>query len=163
MAPPAFPPSPPSSAYTLAPLSISPRLLRSLITDSSATHTFAPHFKVEPDELCVLRDKAGGLVCGKKEYLSTIPWPKDTWLSSEDKSEAGEPVYPPPETSFTLTPLGMSRRLLSSLSTDEGARKTFAFHFEKDEDEIWVWRGGEGVVVAGRGDAAGELGIFRKD
>ncbi|ODN90183.1 hypothetical protein L198_06201 [Cryptococcus wingfieldii CBS 7118] len=156
-------PPPPSTAYTLAPLVISPRLLRSLTTNSSATRTFAPHFKVEPDELSILRDRAGGLICGKTEYVSTISWPEGTWLSSDEKTEAGESVYPPPETSFTLTPLGMSRRLLSSLSSDEGARKTFAFHFEREEDDIWVWRNTEGVVVAGRGEAAGELGIFKKD
>ncbi|OXC68022.1 hypothetical protein AYX13_03475 [Cryptococcus neoformans] len=165
---------PPTRAYTLTPLPTSQRLLCTLLTNTHAATIFAQHFKVNPQELAILRDRWGAVITGKAEYLQDVKFPQEALLQPERKGEGEggeeeEATYPPPKSAWILNPLGMSRRLLEKLGDETEAKRVFGEYFEIDQiqtsgqeerDEVKVWYDRHGWVIGCRGEGVKRLAIL---
>ncbi|OXG47020.1 hypothetical protein C351_06350 [Cryptococcus neoformans c8] len=165
---------PPTRAYTLTPLPTSQRLLCTLLTNTHAATIFAQHFKVNPQELAILRDRRGAVIAGKAEYLQDVKFPQEVLLQPERKGEGEggeeeEATYPPPKSAWILNPLGMSRRLLEKLGDETEAKRVFGGYFEIDQiqtsgqeerDEVKVWYDRQGGVIGCRGEGVKRLAIL---
>ncbi|WVQ82503.1 hypothetical protein IAT38_004632 [Cryptococcus sp. DSM 104549] len=148
----------PTAAFTIAPIAMSRRMLQGLTTRSAAAKPFADHFKVPAEEILVLRDKNGAVLAGKKGVVEVIEFPEESFLPTAEGEEEG--AVPTPTSANSITPLGMGRKLLQSLSEDEGARRAFAQYFETEPKEIVVFRDAKGAILGGTRERVGGLGIF---